>query len=157
MNWSLPDYTAPPNAEEIFNQMWERNGLDVALVGHNGSDERNGKFERRGAEHNGRDVARNECDVDCSVGIVDGCSHLTSDVAHSIFQLASLARKKFAQHLQPGRKLIFTPRTLLEKLDSDKGHESDIGDDDKIQLLDSLHIQHGRLTNLEIAFIMAFW
>ena len=78
-----------------------------------------------------------------------------SDVAHSIFQLGTLARKKYAQHYQPGRKSIFTPATLLEKPESDKGDETEIRDDDKIQLLDSLHIQHGRLTNSEIAFILA--
>ena len=114
MNWSLPDFTAPSNAEEIYKQMCDRNGVDVALVSHGGSED-----------------------------------------AHTIFQLGTLARKKFAQHYQPGRKSIFTPATLLEKSESDKGDETDILEDDKIQLLDSLHIQHGRLTNREIAFILA--
>ena len=114
MNWSLPNFTAPPDAEEIFNQMCGRNAVDVALVNYVGSED-----------------------------------------AHTIFQLGTLARQKFAQHYQPGRKSRFTPATLLEKLESDKGDETDILEDDKIQLLDSLHIQHGRLTNREIAFILA--
>ena len=49
----------------------------------------------------------------------------------------------------------FTPATLLEKPESDKGNESEIVDDNKIQVIVSLHMQHGRLTNLEIAFILA--
>ena len=65
-----------------------------------------------------------------------------SDLAHSIFQLASLALKKFAQLFQPGRKFDFTPATLIEKLDSDNRYEVEIGADDKIQLLESLHLQH---------------
>ena len=32
--------------------------------------------------------------------------------------------------------------------DCDKGNESEMTDDDKIQLLDSLHIKQGRLANL---------
>ena len=169
MNWSLPDYTAPPDAEEIFNQMCGRNGLDVEWDDQRGLEEGNSMVEssvvdphESDVERNGRDVARNECDFDGSrrdvngkESIVDGSSHVTSDVTHSIFQLATLARKKFAKHFQPGRKLDITPATLLEKLDSDKGNESEIGDDDMIQLLDSLHMQHGRLTNLEISFILA--
>ena len=114
MNWSLSDFTAPSNAQEIYKQMSARNGVDVALVSHGGSED-----------------------------------------AHTIFQLGTLARKKFAQHYQPGRKSIFTPATLLEKTESDKGDETDILEDDKIQLLESLHMQHGRLTNREIAFILA--
>ena len=127
MNWSLLDFTARSNAEEIYKQMCGLNGVDVALVSHGGIEE--GK------------------------GIVE--NNVRGDVAHSIFKRGTLARKKFAQHYQPGRKSIFTPATLLEKLDSDKGDETDILDDHKIQLLDSLRIQHGRLTNLEIAFILA--
>ena len=42
MNWSLPDYTAPPDGEEIFNQMCGRNGLVIALVGKSGRDAGNG-------------------------------------------------------------------------------------------------------------------
>ena len=99
-------------------------------------------------------VARS--DVDGSMSDVNpNGGGVTEDVAHSIFQLGTLARKKFAQHYQPGRKSIFTPATLLEMPDSDKGDETDILEDDKIQLLDSLHMQHGRLTNLEIAFILS--
>ena len=112
---------------------------------------------------NGRDVARNECDVDesrrdangtgsdarCSVRDVDGKQRIvdpsgggvTSDVAHSIFQLTTFARKNFAQHYQPGRKLDYTPATLLEKPDSNKLNEVEIVADDKIQLLHSLHMQ----------------
>ena len=107
--------------------MCDRNGVDVALVSHGGIEE--GK------------------------GIVE--NNVTGDVAHSIFQLATLARKKFGQHYQPGRKLDFTPATIIEKPESDKGDETHIREDDKIQLLDSLHMQHGRLTILEIAFILA--
>ena len=110
----------------------------------------------------GSDVGCKESDVDGSrrdvngkESIVDGSSHVTSYVTHTIFQLATLPLKKFAQLFQLGRKLDFTPARLLEKLESDKGNESEIGDDDKIQILDSLHMQHGRLTNLEIAFILA--
>ena len=94
------------------------------------------------------DVARKESDVNPNGGV-------RSDVTHSLFQLATLARKKFAQHYQSGRKSIFTPETLLEKPESDKGDETDILEDDKIQLLHSLPIQHGRVTNREIAFILA--
>ena len=107
--------------------MCGRNGVDVALVRHGGSEE-------------GKGIAENS---------------VTGDVAQSIFQLATLARKKFTQHYQPGRKSIFTPTTLLEKHQSDKSDETVFLEDDKIQLLDSLHIQHGRLTNREIAFILA--
>ena len=94
-------------------------------------------------------------DFDGKQRIVDPIGGAKSDVAQSIFQLATLARKKFAQLYQPGRKSIFTPATLLEKPDSDKCDETDILEDNKIQLLDSLHIQHGRLRNREIAFILA--
>ena len=41
MNWSRPDYTAPPNSEESYNQMCGRNGLDVGWYDNSGSDERN--------------------------------------------------------------------------------------------------------------------
>ena len=106
-------------------------------------------------------VHRNESGVDCKESNVDGSKrdvnatvNVTFDLNHSIFQLATLGRKKFAQLFQPGRKLEFTPATLLEKLDSGIGNEVEIGDDDKIQLLHSLHLQHGRMPNLEIAFIL---
>ena len=88
MNWSLPNFSAPSNAEEIYKQMCGRNGVDVVLVNNAGSEE--GK------------------------GIVE--NNVTDDVAHSIFQLGSLARKKFAQHFQPGRKLVFTPATFSRSL-----------------------------------------
>ena len=116
--------------------MCGRNGVDFSLVSHGGSEE--------------------------DKGIVE--NNVTGDVAHTIFQppnlnltqsQSTLPRKKFAQHYQPGRKSIFTPATLLEKPESDKGDETDILEDDKIQLLDSHHIQHGRLINREIAFILA--
>ena len=163
MNWSLPDYTAPPDAEEIFNQMCGRHGLVVALVGNSGSDEGNGMIvaDRKGmvessvVERTESDVDRSESDAARKESDVNPNGGVTSDVAHTIFQLGTLARRKFAQHYQPGRKSIFTPATLLEKSESDKGDETDILEDDKIQLLDSLHIQHGRLTNREIAFIIA--
>ena len=162
MKWSLPDYTEPPDAEEIFNQMSRRNGLVVALVGNSGRVERNGMGEssvvhphENDVDCNGNSVGCRESDVDGSRRDVNGTVIVTSDVTHSIFQLATLARKKFAQLFQRGRKLDFTPATLLEKPDSDKGNEVEIVDDDKIQLLDSLHMEHGRLTNLEIAFILA--
>ena len=89
-----------------------------------------------------RDVNGKESIVDGSRREVYGTVNVRSDVTHSIFQLATLARKKFAQHYQSGRKSIFTPETLLEKPESDMGNETDILEDDKIQLLDSLHIQH---------------
>ena len=99
----------------------ERNGMLVssAVARNESTVERNDSI----ALCNGRDVARNECDVDesrrdangtgsdarCSVRDVDGKQRIvdpsgggvTSDVAHSIFQLATLARKRFAQHFQP--------------------------------------------------------
>ena len=50
-----------------------------------------------------------ESNVHGSSRDVNGTVNVTSDVAHSIFQLATLARKKFAQHFQPGRKLDFSP------------------------------------------------
>ena len=39
MNWSFPDFTAPSNAEEIYNQKCGRKGVDVALVSHGGSED----------------------------------------------------------------------------------------------------------------------
>ena len=204
MNWSLPDFNGPSNAEEIYKQMCGRNGVDVALVSHGGREEGKGIVENSVVDPPNRDIERtgsfvhcnesvvdpHESDVDesrrhvngkesivdgsrrdvngtrsdarCSVRdfdgkqrIVDPSGGVRSDVTHTIFQLASLARKKFSQHYQPGRKSIFTPETLLEKPESDKVNETDILEDDKIQLLDSLHMQHGRLTNREIAFILA--
>ena len=169
MNWSLPDYTAHPDAEEIINQMCGHNDLVVAMVGNSGRVVRNGIVESSvGDPHendvdcNGSSVGCKESDVDGSrrdvngkETIVEGSSHVTSDVTYSIFQVGTLARKKFAQLFQPGRKLDFTPATLLEKPEFDKGNETEIGDVNKIQLLVSLHMQHGRLRNLEIAFILA--
>ena len=76
MNWSLPDFTAPSNAEEIYKQVCGRNGVDVVLVNNAGSEE--GK------------------------GIVE--NNVTCDNGNSIFQRATLARKKVAQHYQAGRK-----------------------------------------------------
>ena len=100
---------------------------------HENDVERNESIVHR----NGRDVARNGSTVDRKKSNVDGSrrdangtDNVTSDVTHSIFQLATLARKKLAQHFHPCRKLDFTPATLLEKLDSDKGNETDILDDD---------------------------
>ena len=150
--------------------MCGRNGLDVALMDNSGMDEGNGMIvvERNGivensvvdahesdVERNGRDVARNESDV--AGGGRDGnvTVNVTSDLDHSIFQVATLARKMFPQLFQPGRKLDFTHRKLLEKPESDKGNEVEIIDDHKIQLLDSLLMQHCRLTNLEIKLILA--
>ena len=166
-----------PDAEEIFDQMCGRNGVVVALVGNSRSNKGNGMVvaERNGmvensvidphyndVDCNGSSVGCKESDVDGSRRggngkecIVDGSSQVTSDVTPSIFQIATLARKKIGQLFQPVRKLDFTPAKLLEKLNSDKDNESDIVDDDKILLLDSVHMKHGRLTNLEIAFILA--
>ena len=109
-------------------------------------------------ERNGRDVDPKESIVDRNGSIVDRTVNVTSDVTPSIFQLPTLSRKKFGQHFQPGRKLDFTPETLLEKLDcdngGDKGNETELSDDEKIQLFDPLHIKQGVLRNLEIAFIL---
>ena len=127
MNWSLPDYTARPDAEEIFSQMCGRNGLVVALVGNSGSVVRNGMVESRVGDPHENDVDCNGSSVGCKESavagsrrdvngkenIVEGSSHVTSDVIHSIFQLGTLPRKTFAQLFQPGRKLYFTPATLL--------------------------------------------
>ena len=110
---------------------------------------------RRDVNGTGSDARCSVKDFDGKQRIVDPSGGLRSDVSHSIFHLATLGRKKFAQHYQSGRKSIFTPVTLLEKSKSDKGDETDILEDDMIQLLDSLHLQHCRLTNLEIAFIVA--
>ena len=153
MHWALPDYAARPNDEEIYNQMSRRNGLDVPLLVNSGrdddpgvvGDEHNRMLESIGVTLSGRNVDRNGGD--------------TSDVAHSIFQLANLARRKFAQHYQTGRKLDFTPAKRLEKVDCDNAgdrcNESKMNDEERFRVLDSLHIQHGRLTNREIAFILA--
>ena len=122
MNWSLPDYTAPPNAEESYNQLCGRNGLDAGWYGNRVLVERNGVVERGVicGDRNGRDVDRKEStvprsrrDVARNESNVDRSIHVTSDVAHSIFQLATLSRKKFAQHSQPGRKLDFTHELLV--------------------------------------------
>ena len=168
----------------LQSNVWA-NGLGVALVGNSGRDdgkgmvvvERKGMVQSSAVESKLRDLARNECDVvgsrrdandtgsdaRCSVRDVDGKQRIvdpsgggvTSDIPHAIIQLPTLALKKLAHHFQQGRKLEFSPGTLLEKRDSDKGNEFEIVADDKIQLLDSLHMQYGRLTNLEIAFILA--
>ena len=148
MNWSLRDYTAPLDAEEIYNQMWERNGLDVAVMGYCGMDGCSGMVEssvfdphENDVEGSGSIVHRNERGVDrkesnvdgslrdvngkesivdgssrdvkATESIVDGTFHGTADLAHSIYELATLARKRFAQLFQPGRKLLYTPPTLL--------------------------------------------
>ena len=63
-----------------------------------------------------------------------------SGVPHSIFQLATLSVDKFARNLLPGMKLDFTLATRLEKPDGDIGDENDMTLDEKIQLLQSLHI-----------------
>ena len=80
---------------------------------------------------NERDVGRMESDVSRNAGV-------TSDVVHSIFQIATLAWKNFAQFFQLGRKLDFTHATHLEKLEGDnageKGNESEIADEEKNQL-----------------------
>ena len=140
-----------------------RNGLGAELVGKSCRDagngmvvaDRNGMVDSSVVDPHENDVSRNERDVARKESDVNPNRGVTSEVAHSIFQVATLARKKFAKRFQPGRKLDFPPATLFEKLESDKGNENEIVDDDKIQLLDSLHMQHGRLTKLEIAFILA--
>ena len=143
MNWSLSEYTAHLNAEEIFNKMCGRNALVVALVGNSCRIERNGMVERIPLERIGSDVSckesnvsRKESNVDGSRRDVNGTDNATSVVHHSIFQRWTLARKRFSQEYQAVRKLDFTPANLLEKLDSDKGDESEIGEDDMIRLLE---------------------
>ena len=108
-----------------------RNVLVVALVGESPRDDcnwmvsthRKRMVESSAVARNERDIARNQSDVNRNGG-------LSSDVAHSTIQRVTVARKKFAKHFQPGRKLDFTPTTLLEKLDSDKGNENEIGEDE---------------------------
>ena len=39
MIWSLPEYNAPPDVEEIYNKKGGRNDLDVALMGNSRRDE----------------------------------------------------------------------------------------------------------------------
>ena len=41
MNWSLPQYTAPLNGEEIFTELCRHNGLLVELVDKSSQDEGN--------------------------------------------------------------------------------------------------------------------
>ena len=180
MIWSHLNYSAPPDAEDSNNQICGSNGLDVGSDGSSGRHERNdmtmvdrnGMVERSGADHKesdadckesnvdyswrdvvgtGSDVRCNVRDVDRKERIVDRSGGLTSDVAHLTILLATLARKKFAQHFQTGRKLDFAPATVREKIDCDnageKGDESEISEEERIQQ-DSLHIKHGRLTNL---------
>ena len=146
MNWSRLDYTAAHNAEKRYNQICGCNALDfrwygssgmlepndILLVDGNGGVEGSGADPKQNdAEWNERDVGRKESDVSRNAGLI-------SDVAQAILQVATLARKRFAQNFQPGRKVHFTPATLVEKLDgdnaADKSNESLIGDDDKIQL-----------------------
>ena len=115
---------------------------------HENDVERSGSIGHR----NESCVGCKESDVDGSRRDVNAAVNVRTDLAHSLYQVAPLPRKKFAQ---PGRKLDFIPSTLLEKHDSDKGNEVEMIDDDKIELLVSLHMQHGLLTNLEIAFILA--
>ena len=129
MDWSLSDYTAPLNSQEILDQICVRNGLVVALLGNSGRVERNGMVDRSAVDGNGSDVSCKESDFTRNVGV-------RSDGTHSFFQPATLARKMFAKHYQPGRKSEFTPATLQEKLDSDKCDVSEIRDDEMIQLLD---------------------
>ena len=174
MTWSAPDYTASPDADECYKQVCRRKGLDFwrdgnnVIVDHNEMvmTERNGMVERSCADPKESYIQRNETDVERSVRDVDVtvsddlCSfHVTCDVAQSIFQIATLARKKYAQHFHLGRKLYFTPAALLEKIDcdkaDDKGIESESSDEENHQLLDTLHIKQGRTTIVEIAFILA--
>ena len=89
MIWSLPDYTAPPDAEVSFNQICGRNGRDVGLDGNSDRDEihdmvmveRNGMVECT-------DVDRKESDVDHKERDVHG---IRSDVLCSG---SDVARKK---------------------------------------------------------------
>ena len=86
MNWSLSEYTAHLNAEEIFNKMCGRNALVVALVGNSCRIERNGMVERIPLERIGSDVSCKESNVDGSRRDVNGTDNATSVVHHSIFQ-----------------------------------------------------------------------
>ena len=122
MNWSLPDYTASPDAEEIYNQISWRNGLVVAMVGNSGRVVRNGMVDgivgdphendvdcnRSSVGCKESDVAGSRRDVNGKESVVEGSSLVRSDVTHSIFQLGNLARKKFVHLFQPVRKLDFT-------------------------------------------------
>ena len=110
MLWSHLDYSAAPDADESFNQMCGRNGLDVGWDGKSVMVDRNGMVEISGADPNWSDVARKECIVDRNQSIVEPtvsdvrCSRrdgdrtviVRSDVRHSTFQLARLSRTKFA-------------------------------------------------------------
>ena len=112
MNWSLPDITASSNAEEIYKLMFGRTGLDLAWVSHCGSADGKCIVENSAGDCNeisvdrnenavarsGRCVERNRRDVTGKESIVDSSFHLTGDVGHSIYQLSTPARKKFAQH-----------------------------------------------------------
>ena len=111
MNWSRPDYTASPDAEESYKQMSRRKGLDLESYGNSGRDElkdmrmveRNGMIERCGSDPKESDAERKESeegltrrDVDCTrsdVGCIgrdvvgnesnfDCNGGVTSDVAH---------------------------------------------------------------------------
>ena len=79
MNWAHPDYTGPVVAEEINNQMCQRNGLDVALMGNSAMDECSGMVEssvfdphENDIEGSGSIVHRNERGVDRKESNVDG-------------------------------------------------------------------------------------
>ena len=75
--------TAPPNAEESYNQMCRRNGLDLGWYGKCVMVERNDTAM----------VARNGSEVDRHVGF-------TCEIAHTNYKLASHSRKNFAQDFQ---------------------------------------------------------
>ena len=77
--------------------------------------------ERSGSivHHNESCVGCTESDVDGSRRDVNAAVNVRADLAHSIYQIAPLPRKKY---VQPGRKLDFIHSTLLEKHDSDKGN-----------------------------------
>ena len=87
MNWSLPDFTARSNAEEIYKQMCGRNGVDVALVRHGGSEEGKGIVENNVVDPPNRDIERTGSFVHCNESVVDPHE---GDVAHAIFQPLSL-------------------------------------------------------------------
>ena len=71
MNWSLSDYTAPPNADESYKQMCGGNGLDLAWVGNRVMVERNRMVESGAVEHNCSGAERKGSDVDRKERIAD--------------------------------------------------------------------------------------
>ena len=77
MKWSLPDYTAPLNAEEIFNQMCGRKGLVVALLGNSGRVERNGMVESSVVHPHENDVDCNGSSVGCKESDVEGSREMS--------------------------------------------------------------------------------